>query len=309
MAKLAALLREAVPVADTPPAASPSVSAAPASQPAGVGISGVVRLPDGSPAGGAQVVLSLGTDLLQILNGKLERRTYDFISITAPDGRYSFPSQDKPYHIVVMHDGGWRLVSGEDIPPSGEIKLEAWAGSAGSSTWTARPPLAREFGSSIVRLWPTAAFLFCMTPRPMNRAALLSTGCPRALGLLAEQGHGVQMNNRARRRSLRARHWPSTSTGRTSSSPPPVDRPLGDPHGRTRAPLSATARWAAPANPTAKPPSSQANPRRARPSCSSACSWSSKKISPALNRTGLSPAEEHLSPATRQGRRAQGSGY
>jgi protein involved in polysaccharide export with SLBB domain len=126
------------------PPTAPSINGASTAQPSVAGVKGVVRLPDGSPAAGARVALSSGRNIFQVLNGKLERQTYDYITETGANGRYAFPPQENPFAIVAIHEDGWRLLSSKDIPASGEIVLQAWARIEGIARIGDRPAAGAE---------------------------------------------------------------------------------------------------------------------------------------------------------------------
>ena len=71
----------------------------------GSGVSGVVRLPDGSALAGADVVLVTPSQPAFITNGRPPDRDGNRVVKTGPDGRFAFPAQEPPYTIVVLQTG------------------------------------------------------------------------------------------------------------------------------------------------------------------------------------------------------------
>ena len=73
----------------------------------GAGIAGVVQLPDGTPLAGADVVLVSPSQPAFLTNGLPPRGNDHRIVKTGGDGHFTFPPQEPPYTIVVLHDRGF----------------------------------------------------------------------------------------------------------------------------------------------------------------------------------------------------------
>ena len=74
---------------------------------AGAGVSGVVHLPDGKPLAGADVVLVEPSHPTFLTNGLPPRGNDHRVVKAGGDGRFTFPPQELPYTIVVLHDRGF----------------------------------------------------------------------------------------------------------------------------------------------------------------------------------------------------------
>ena len=89
----------------------------------GSGISGIVRLPDGSPLAGADVLLSTPARPLQLNNGRPQVRMSDQRTVkTRADGRFNLAPNELPYTIVVVHDRGVAVLPVR-TKPAGEHEL------------------------------------------------------------------------------------------------------------------------------------------------------------------------------------------
>ena len=89
----------------------------------GAGISGVVRLPDGSPLAGADVLLATPARPLQLNSGRPQVGMSDQRTVkTRADGRFNLAPFELPYTIVVVHDRG-RAVLSVRTKPAGEHEL------------------------------------------------------------------------------------------------------------------------------------------------------------------------------------------
>jgi RNA polymerase sigma factor (sigma-70 family) len=96
----------------------------------GAGIAGVVRLPDGSPPAGAEVMLATSERPVFLNNGRPTQGAVSnqWVARTRADGRFSLPPQDPPYSIVVLHDRGYALhhvIDRPTVPP--ELRLRPWS--------------------------------------------------------------------------------------------------------------------------------------------------------------------------------------
>ena len=91
----------------------------------GVGISGFVYLPDGSPVQGAEVMLS--TQGISIKDGVFVQKREQPFYETGPDGRFSFSPQVEDFVIAVIHDFGLAKVHSSEFAEDTELVLEPWA--------------------------------------------------------------------------------------------------------------------------------------------------------------------------------------
>jgi len=93
------------------------------------GTTGVVRLPNGDPAAGAEVVISKRSDMwvLSLTQGELNHTAEQKIVVqTDETGRFEFPPQVDPYLIAVVHEGGFASISETEFASSPEITVQAW---------------------------------------------------------------------------------------------------------------------------------------------------------------------------------------
>ena len=93
----------------------------------GEGLSGVVRLPGGTPAEGAQVTLVTPGRNAYIQNGRESRGSDCATTRTNADGKYQFPPESGKWLIVAFHDGGYAELHGEDVTSAADITLAPWA--------------------------------------------------------------------------------------------------------------------------------------------------------------------------------------
>lgn len=92
----------------------------------GTGPSGVVTLPDGSPAAGAELLMAGPGEQIYVYNGTAQQN--ESVKTTADDeGRYQLPYSDGNYAVVILHDQGWRQLRGEQINKLADVKLKEWA--------------------------------------------------------------------------------------------------------------------------------------------------------------------------------------
>ncbi len=82
------------------------------------GISGIVRLPDGAPLVGADVVLVSPSQPAFINNGRPPESVQHRVVKAGADGRFAFPSQEPPFTILALHDRGFAQQTIDTSPPS-----------------------------------------------------------------------------------------------------------------------------------------------------------------------------------------------
>ncbi len=116
------------------------------------GISGVVRLPDGTPAPGADVYIDAygfinNRPELPPASGRFDARRRK----TGPDGRYAFPPQDEPSGILVIHDKGFGNRTAEEMARSADLRLKPWARIEGTFRIRGNPGIHRQIEINLIR--------------------------------------------------------------------------------------------------------------------------------------------------------------
>ncbi|MHC4617693.1 MAG: carboxypeptidase regulatory-like domain-containing protein [Planctomycetota bacterium] len=90
----------------------------------GKGPVGVVYLPNGEPAVGAEVALFASRHRAYIYDNKFSESSQ--VVKTGVDGQFSFPAQAGAYLVVALADEGYAEIGGEDFEAAGEITLLPW---------------------------------------------------------------------------------------------------------------------------------------------------------------------------------------
>jgi beta-lactamase regulating signal transducer with metallopeptidase domain/peroxiredoxin len=103
------------------------------------GPQGVVRLPDGKPAAGAEVFLYSKGNRIYVRNGKPDSRGNLDCVRTGPAGKFSLGAQIGLYRIFVFHPQGFGEVSQKQLQDSLEITLQPWARLEGTLRIGSRP--------------------------------------------------------------------------------------------------------------------------------------------------------------------------
>ncbi len=93
----------------------------------GKDVSGVIHLPDGSPAVGVQVVLGFPGQMIYLVNGKDLNDRGCITTTTDEQGKYAFPPQTGSYVVVAFSEKGYAQVESEELAKSPDITLQAWA--------------------------------------------------------------------------------------------------------------------------------------------------------------------------------------
>jgi beta-lactamase regulating signal transducer with metallopeptidase domain/peroxiredoxin/5-hydroxyisourate hydrolase-like protein (transthyretin family) len=92
----------------------------------GAGLSGVILLPDGKPAAGAEVALAT-RGVYVALQGAGFNRNYNVpVTKTGPDGRFTFPPPDKPAMLIAAHDAGFAETQAGDVSTAVKLTLRPW---------------------------------------------------------------------------------------------------------------------------------------------------------------------------------------
>jgi len=92
----------------------------------GEGPSGVVRLADGGPAAGVEVVLCTVSQGIQIRNGTISQKRNRQIVTTGADGWFSFAAQTESYSLAAIGEAGYANIAEKELEASGEISLQPW---------------------------------------------------------------------------------------------------------------------------------------------------------------------------------------
>jgi len=106
---------------------------------AGESVTGVVRLPDGRPLEGADVVLVVPSQPAFTNNGRPPTGRDHRVVKTGPDGRYAFPPEVPPFSVLALHDRGFALVRSIDRTRDGELVLKPWGRIEGTLRVGSRP--------------------------------------------------------------------------------------------------------------------------------------------------------------------------
>ncbi len=95
----------------------------------GSGVSGIVRLPDGSPLAGAEVLVATPARPLRLNNGRPQVGLSDQRVVkTRADGRFNLAPSEPPYTIVVVHDRGSVVLTAGAVPAAPpELTIQPWS--------------------------------------------------------------------------------------------------------------------------------------------------------------------------------------
>jgi beta-lactamase regulating signal transducer with metallopeptidase domain/thiol-disulfide isomerase/thioredoxin len=111
----------------------------------GTGPSGIVLLPNGKPAEGAQVGLATRQKRAMLDMGRFDRsQNHAEVLETDAEGRFAFTAQDDEFLLVVLHDAGFAEVMGDELSKQPEITLEPWGRIEGRVTVGQTPDANRE---------------------------------------------------------------------------------------------------------------------------------------------------------------------
>jgi peroxiredoxin len=90
------------------------------------GITGIVCLPDGKPASGADVGLSTWQTQVRLRFGKFDPNANFPKASTGSDGRFSFPPRSGKFLVVALADTGYAEATSDELARSGKLVLQAW---------------------------------------------------------------------------------------------------------------------------------------------------------------------------------------
>ncbi len=116
---------------------------------AGPGVTGVVRLPDGAPAAGAEVILVTRSDDAKLRNGRLDlSRSHADRRHTDPNGRFWFARPDEPFLVAVLSDQGIAIRTADEIAASPDVSLQPWGRIEGTLLVGPRPSAGEVVAAS-----------------------------------------------------------------------------------------------------------------------------------------------------------------
>ncbi len=115
---------------------------------------GIVRQPDKSPLAEADVVLVPPSSRVVIMNGQPPDRKDHRILKTGADGRFTFPEQEPPYTLLVLHDRGYAEQTIRAKPSSAfDLTIKPWGRIEGTLQIGKRPG-AGELVRIVSYDWP-----------------------------------------------------------------------------------------------------------------------------------------------------------
>ena len=91
-------------------------------------LSGIVLLPDGKPAEGAEVGLASAKQrgFVTVNSGRFDRGVRIPKVTSGPDGRFAFPPTDDKFLLIAMSDAGYADASSDEFARSGKVVLQPW---------------------------------------------------------------------------------------------------------------------------------------------------------------------------------------
>ncbi len=89
-------------------------------------LSGTVRLPDGKPAEGVDVVLATEADLVLLENGRFASQTTAPRTRTGPDGRFAFTAVKGQFLLIASGDAGYADATSTEYAKSDKLILQPW---------------------------------------------------------------------------------------------------------------------------------------------------------------------------------------
>ena len=171
---------------------------------------GVVRLPDGAPLAGAEVVLVTPGAAPTFNNGRFTQRGRSPSFKTAADGRFALPVPEGDYAIVVLHDRGIAERSAEQLAADPVVTVQPWGRIDGLVRVGTRPLARMSIGAERSGRLPvppgTAAeasyLFFAMTDdegrfvldRVPPGAYFVSTQLQLPRNMFTASGHGIDVD-------------------------------------------------------------------------------------------------------------------
>jgi peroxiredoxin/protocatechuate 3,4-dioxygenase beta subunit len=90
------------------------------------GLSGIVLLPDGQPATGAEIAVATEKNRVSLNLGRFNRRRNISTVATGPDGRFTLPSRDNKFLLIAVSDAGYADALSDDFAKSPRLVLQPW---------------------------------------------------------------------------------------------------------------------------------------------------------------------------------------
>ena len=127
------------------------------------GVAGRVLTPEGMPAAGATVALSLPHQEIVWEEGRLRGadeplpekpgdrwRRPRFLKTDA-EGRFRLPTESEPAAVLVVHDSGVREIAYDAWKKSPEVRLQRWGSIAGQVLWQDKPGASEDVSFTVHR--------------------------------------------------------------------------------------------------------------------------------------------------------------
>jgi beta-lactamase regulating signal transducer with metallopeptidase domain/5-hydroxyisourate hydrolase-like protein (transthyretin family)/peroxiredoxin len=92
----------------------------------GPALSGVILLPDGKPADGAEVALATRGVYIGLHDAGFNRGYNVPLTKTGPDGRFTFTPPDKPAFLIAAHEAGFAETPAGDVSTAVKLTLRPW---------------------------------------------------------------------------------------------------------------------------------------------------------------------------------------
>ncbi len=89
-------------------------------------LSGIVQLPDGTPAAGADVALATLGHHVSLQSGRFERDANVPRFTTAADGRFAFAAPEGKFLLIALSDAGFAEASSDEVAKSSKLVLQPW---------------------------------------------------------------------------------------------------------------------------------------------------------------------------------------
>ncbi len=89
-------------------------------------LSGIVELPDGTPAAGADVALATLGHHVSLQSGRFERDANAPRFTTAADGRFAFAAPEGKFLLIALSDAGFAEASSDEVAKSSKLVLQPW---------------------------------------------------------------------------------------------------------------------------------------------------------------------------------------
>jgi hypothetical protein len=115
------------------------------------GVRGRAVLPNGRPAGGAQVAIAMARREVRIVDGKIEVRPLaedasprdrwcrPLMTTTDEEGRYTLPAEIAPAAVIIAHTEGIAALKYADLSSNGDVPLLPWGAIDGRVMWGDEP--------------------------------------------------------------------------------------------------------------------------------------------------------------------------